>query len=66
MNVCTLVKQYFIAKNNSLLLKKDAEHSGSGNLFFWWRVTSRCRWLLTALSGWRLLKVGETVAISLK
>ena len=42
MNVHTLIKQYFIAKNNSLLLKKDAERSGSGNLFFWWRVLSRC------------------------
>lgn len=41
-SACTLIKKYFIAKNNSSLLKKDAEHSVSGNLFFWWRVLSHC------------------------
>ena len=38
-NVHTLIKKYFTAKNNSLLLGKNAEHSVSGTLF-WWRVLS--------------------------
>ena len=32
-NVHTLIKKYFIVKNNSLLLEKNAEHSVSGTLF---------------------------------